>query len=187
MADELPATANAIGTHYLDEARRGMRGHKRLAEGALAQLSDDELFRAPDAESNSVAVIMRHINGNQRSRFRDLLTSDGEKPDRNRDSEFESPAASRSELMDTWERSWQLVFETLTTVTPDDLLKIVTIRGQPLTVLQAIQRQVAHYAYHVGQIAFLAKHWKGAGWQTLSIPKGKSNAPEALEAEKRRP
>lgn len=187
MADEQTATSNITGTHYLDEAQRGLRGHKRLAEGAIAQLTVEELFRAPDGESNSIAVIMRHINGNQRSRFRDFLTSDGEKPDRNRDSEFEAPAASRSELMDTWERSWHLVFDTLTSVTPDDLMKIVTVRGQPLTVLQAIQRQVAHYAYHVGQIVFLAKHWKGASWQTLSIAKGKSNAPEALEAEKRRP
>lgn len=185
MADE--NMANAIGTHYLDEAQRGLRGHKRLAEGAIAQLSGEELFRAPDGESNSIAVIMRHINGNQRSRFRDFLTTDGEKPDRNRDSEFESPAASRSELMDVWERSWQLVFDTLTTVTPDDLMKIVTVRGQPLTVMQAIQRQVMHYAYHVGQIIFLAKHWKGSNWQTLSIAKGKSNSQEALEAEKKRP
>jgi Protein of unknown function (DUF1572) len=187
MADEHTATSNAIGNHYLDEAKRGLRGHKRLAEGAIEQLTDDELFRVPDGESNSVAVIMRHINGNQRSRFRDFLTSDGEKPDRNRDSEFEAPAVSRFELMDSWERSWQLVFDALASVTPDDLLKIVTVRGEPLTVLQAIQRQVAHYAYHIGQVAFLAKHWKGSDWQTLSIAKGKSNAPEALEAEKRRP
>jgi hypothetical protein len=187
MAEEQTATTNLIGTHYLDETSRGLRGHKRLAEGAIAQLSDDELFRTPDVESNSVAVIMRHINGNQRSRFRDFLTSDGEKPDRNRDSEFESPVATRSELMETWERSWLSVFDAIAAITPDDLMKTVTIRGQPLTVLQAIQRQVAHYAYHVGQIVFLAKLWKGSDWQTLSIPKGKSNAPEALEAEKRRP
>ncbi len=180
-------TDNAIAAHYLDEAQRGLRGHKRLAEGAIAQLSLEELFRVPDGESNSVAIIMRHINGNQRSRFRDFLTTDGEKPDRNRDSEFETPAASRSELLDSWERSWQLMFETLVALSPDDLLKVVTVRGEPLTVLQAIQRQVAHYAYHIGQIVYLAKHWKGSDWQTLSIAKGKSNSPEALEAEKRRP
>jgi hypothetical protein len=176
-----------LGTHYLDEARRQFHGHKRLAEGALAQLTDVELFRVPDPESNSVAVMMRHINGNQRSRFTDFLTSDGEKPDRNRDSEFESPEASRAELMAIWERAWQIVFDALARLTPDDLLKTVTIRGQPLTVMQAINRQIAHYAYHVGQILFLAKHWKGAAWQSQSIPKGKSQSAEALEAEKRRP
>jgi hypothetical protein len=185
MADEHTATSNAIGTHYLDEALRGLRGHKRLAEGAIAQLSDEELFRVPDGEDNSVAVIMRHINGNQRSRFRDFLTTDGEKPDRNRDSEFETPAATRAEVMETWERSWQIALEAISPLKPDDLLKTVTIRGEPHTVLQAIQRQVAHYAYHVGQIVFLAKHWKGNMWKSLSIPKGMSNA-AGREVEKMR-
>jgi hypothetical protein len=176
-----------LGSHYLNEARRQFLGHKRLAEGALAQLTDEELFRVPDAESNSVAIIMRHINGNQRSRFTDFLTTDGEKPDRNRDSEFEPPQASREQLIATWERHWQIVFDALSSVTPDDLLKTVTIRGQPHSVMQAINRQIAHYAYHVGQILFLAKHWKGAAWQSQSIPKGKSQSLDALDAEKRRP
>lgn len=182
-----PNTSTDLGTHYLDEANRQFRGYKRLAEGGLAQLSDDEMFRAPDSESNSVAMIMRHINGNQRSRFTDFLTTDGEKPDRNRDTEFESPNIARAELMAAWERNWQLVFDALAAVSPNDLLKTVTIRGQPHTVLQAINRQIAHYAYHIGQILFLGKHWKGAAWQSQSIPKGKSNTVEAVEAEKRRP
>jgi hypothetical protein len=179
--------ATQLGTHYLDEARRQFRGHKRLAEGALAQVSDEQLFRAPDADSNSIAIMMRHINGNQRSRFTDFLTTDGEKPTRNRDQEFEQPAPSRDELMATWEQSWDVVFHALDQVKPGDLMKIVTVRGEPLTVLQAINRQVAHYAYHVGQIVFVAKHWKGAEWRSLSIPKGKSQSPEALAAEKNRP
>ncbi|HYG98319.1 MAG TPA: DinB family protein [Terriglobales bacterium] len=178
---------SSFGSHYLDEARRQFRGHKKLAEGALAQLSDEELFRAPDAESNSIAIMMRHISGNQRSRFTDFLTTDGEKPDRNRDQEFENPAQSREALVKVWEKSWAVVFDSLASLTPEDLLKTVTVRGEPLTVLQAINRQVAHYAYHVGQIVFLAKHWKGSEWKSLSIPKGKSNAPEALAAEKNRP
>lgn len=178
---------NQLGKHYLDEARRQFRGHKRLAEGALAQLSDEQMLQTPDDESNSIAIMMRHINGNQRSRFTDFLTSDGEKPTRNRDQEFEPPAQSRHEIMAVWEASWEVVFNALDSLTPGDLVKVVTVRGEPLTVLQAINRQVAHYAYHVGQIVFLAKHWKGAEWRSLSIPKGKSRSPEALAAEKNRP
>lgn len=179
--------AAQLGTHYLDEARRQFRGYKRLAEGALAQLTDEQLFQTPDAESNSIAVMMRHINGNQRSRFTDFLTTDGEKPNRNRDQEFESPAESRDELMAAWERSWDVVFNALGSLAPADLMKIVTIRGEPLSVLRAINRQIAHYAYHAGQIVFLAKHWKGTEWRSLSIPKGKSQSPEARAAEKNRP
>jgi hypothetical protein len=176
-----------IGTHYLQEVQRSMRGNKRQAEAAVAQLTDEELFGPPGAESNSAAVIMQHISGNQRSRFTDFLASDGEKPDRNRDGEFESRFTTREQLLDNWERSWQIVFATLQSLRPEDLLKTVTIRGEPLTVLQALQRQTTHYAAHVGQIIYVAKHWKGAAWQTLSIPKGKSQQPEALAFEKRRP
>lgn len=179
--------ATQVGAHYVDEARRQFRGHKRLAEGAFAQLTDEQLFQAPDAEANSIAIMMRHINGNQRSRFTDFLTADGEKPNRNRDGEFEQPSENREQLMSAWERSWEVVFGALDSLAPTDLMKIVTVRGEPLTVLQAINRQIAHYAYHVGQIVFLAKHWKGAEWRSLSIPKGKSQSPEALTAEKNRP
>jgi hypothetical protein len=158
---------------YLDEAFRSLRGHKRLADGAIAQLTDEEFFAAPDAESNSVAIIVKHLAGNMRSRFTDFLTSDGEKPDRNRDREFVIyPDTKREEVLNSWEQNWQLVFDTLNSLRPDDLRRTVTIRGEPHSVLQAIHRQVAHYAYHVGQIVYLAKHWKGAEWRTLSVPKG---------------
>jgi hypothetical protein len=177
-----------IGTAYLDEARRTFRGHKRLAEGALAQVSYEQLHQQMDAESNSIAIVMRHMVGNMRSRFTDFLTTDGEKPDRNRDGEFdENLKPSREELMKAWESGWQIVFDTLASLKSDDLSKMVSVRGEPLSVLQAINRQVAHYAYHVGQILFVAKHLRGAQWTSLSIPKGKSNSAEALAAEKRRP
>ena len=166
-----------IGGMYLDEAFRSLRGHKRLADGAIAQLSDEEFFALPDAESNSVAIVVKHMTGNMRSRFTDFLTSDGEKSDRNRDQEFIIAAdATRIEILDAWEKNWQVVFDALGALSGDDLTREVTIRGEPHTVLRAINRQVAHYAYHVGQIVFLAKHWKGSEWKTLSVPKGQSAA-----------
>jgi hypothetical protein len=161
--------------HYLDEAHRQMRGHKRLAEGAMAQLKDEELFVTIDPESNSVAVIVKHMAGNMRSRFTDFLTTDGEKPDRYRDEEFElSPATTRVDLTKWWEEGWARVFEALESLKPEDLMRTVTIRGEPHTVLQAVNRQVAHYAYHTGQVVFLAKHIRAGKWKTLSIPRGKS-------------
>ena len=166
-----------IGAMYIDEAFRSLRGHKRLADGAMAQLSDEQFFALPDAESNSVAIVVKHMAGNMRSRFTDFLTTDGEKPDRNRDQEFIIAAdATRAEILDAWEENWQLVFDTLNGLSVDDLAREVTIRSEPHTVLQAVNRQVAHYAYHVGQIVFLAKHWKGSEWKTLSVPKGQSAA-----------
>lgn len=160
---------------YYDEARRSFRGHKHLAEGAFAQLSDEEFFRVIDPEANSVALIVKHVVGNMRSRFTDFLTTDGEKPDRNRDTEFEMTAGTtRAEVMEWWERGWQLVFGTIDGLRPEDIGRTVTIRGEPHTVLQAINRQVAHYAYHIGQIVFLAKHLKSAAWKSLSIPRGMS-------------
>ena len=164
-----------IASAYLDEAHRSFRGHKRLAEGAIAQLSDDELFHQLDPEANSIAIIMKHICGNLRSRFTDFLTSDGEKPNRHRDTEFEMPAhPSREELMRMWDDSWQILFATLESLRPEDFSRTVPIRGEPHTVLQALNRQVAHYAYHVGQIVLLAKHLRGAEWKTLSIARGQS-------------
>jgi hypothetical protein len=161
--------------HYLEEARRQMRGHKHLAEGAMAQLKDEEMFITLDSESNSVAVIVKHMAGNMRSRFTDFLTSDGEKPDRFRDQEFElNPATTRAELMNWWEDGWARVFEAIVSLKPEDVMRTVTIRGEPHTVLQAVNRQIAHYAYHTGQIVFLAKHIRSSGWKTLSIPRGKS-------------
>lgn len=164
-----------LGAIYLDEAFRSLRGHKRLADGAIAQLSGEQFFAVPDAESNSVAIIVKHMAGNMRSRFTDFLTTDGEKSDRNRDTEFIIAAnATRAELLDVWENNWQIVFDALNALSGDDLVREVTIRSEPHTVLRAINRQVAHYAYHVGQIVFLAKHWKGAEWKTLSVAKGQS-------------
>ena len=160
---------------YLDEVFRSLRGHKRLADAAMAQLTDEQFFAAPDAESNSAAVIVKHLAGNMRSRFTGFLTSDGEKPDRNRDREFVMHAdAKREEVLSAWEQNWHLVFETINSLHPDDLGRTVTIRGEAHSVLQAVNRQITHYAYHVGQIVYLAKHWKGAEWKSLSVPKGQS-------------
>jgi hypothetical protein len=165
-----------LAAHYLDEAHRQMRGHKRLAEGAMAQLKDDELFITLDPEANSIAVIVKHMAGNMRSRFTDFLTSDGEKPDRHRDQEFElNPATTtRADLTKWWEEGWARVFAAIEGLKPDDVMRKVTIRGEPHTVLQAINRQIAHYAQHTGQIVFMAKHIRSGKWKTLSIPKGKS-------------
>ena len=164
-----------LAPHYLDEARRQMRGHKRLAEGAMAQLNDEELFITLDPESNSIAVLVKHMAGNMRSRFTDFLTSDGEKPDRFRDQEFElNPAATRADLMKWWDDGWARVFAAIESLKPEDVMRTVTIRGEPHTVLQAVNRQIAHYAQHTGQIVFLAKHLRSGEWKTLSIPRGKS-------------
>ena len=164
-----------IAEHYLDELRRQFRGHKRLAEGALAQVKDDELFTTLDPEANSVAVIIKHMAGNMRSRFTDFLTSDGEKPDRHRDQEFElNETVSREIVMRWWEYGWGCVFSALNALKPEDLMRTVTIRGEPHTVLQAFNRQLAHYAYHIGQVVFLVKHFRSKNWNSLSIPRGKS-------------
>jgi hypothetical protein len=164
-----------IASLYLAEAHRQMRGHKRLAEGAMAQLKDEELFVTLDPESNSIAVIVKHMAGNMRSRFTDFLTTDGEKPDRHRDQEFElSPTTTRADLTKWWEEGWARVFTALEGLKPEDVMRTVTIRGEPHTVLQAINRQIAHYAQHTGQIVFMAKHIRSGKWKTLSIARGKS-------------
>jgi hypothetical protein len=171
----VPKSASNVGALYIDEAFRSLRGHKRLADDAIAQLTEEQFFAVPDAESNSVATIIKHMAGNMRSRFTDFLTTDGEKADRNRDHEFVIYSGTkRQEVLQQWELYWQLVFETLNSLQPEDLGRTVTIRGEPHSVLQAINRQVAHYSYHIGQIVFLAKHWKCAEWKTLSVPKGQS-------------
>ena len=166
---------DSTSSHLLDEIRRLMRGHKRLTEGALAQLKDDDFFVTLDPESNSVAILIKHIAGNMRSRFTDFLTSDGEKPDRFRDREFEvSEATTQADVMRWWEEGWACVLTAIDALKPEDVTGIVTIRGEPHTVLQAINRQIAHYAAHIGQIVFLAKHLRSSEWKTLSIPRGKS-------------
>src|SRR5207302_4408557 len=166
---------DSLATRYLEEARRQFRGHKRLGEGAIAQLKDEELFVILAPEANSVAIIIKHLAGNMRSRFTDFLTTDGEKPDRHRDQEFEMNAdATRAEVMRRWEEGWTYVFSAIEALKPEDVMRTVTIRGEPHTVLQALNRQVAHYAYHIGQIVFLAKHFRSGDWKSLSIPRGKS-------------
>lgn len=161
--------------HYLDEARRQMRGHKRMGEGAMAQLRDEDFFVTLDPESNSVAILVKHLAGNMRSRFTDFLTSDGEKPNRFRDREFEvTTATTRADVMRWWEEGWACVVGAIDALKPEDVMRTVTIRNEPHTVLQAINRQIAHYAQHIGQIVFLAKHLRSTDWKTLSIPRGKS-------------
>ncbi|MBK9163603.1 MAG: DUF1572 family protein [Acidobacteria bacterium] len=163
-----------ILSNYKDDAIRSFRSYKRLAERALEQVSDDEFFLQIDEESNSLALIVKHIAGNQRSRWRDFLTSDGEKPDRHRDTEFELIEDTRESLMAYWESGWQTLFETLESLTADDFEKTITIRGEPHTVVEAINRQLTHYPYHIGQIVFLAKHLRASEWKTLSVPRNRS-------------
>jgi hypothetical protein len=164
-----------VSKHYLDEARRQFRGHKRVGEAAMAQLQDADFFVTLDPESNSVAILVKHLAGNMRSRFTDFLTTDGEKSDRFRDQEFELKAATtRAEVMQWWEEGWARVLGTIESLKPEDVMRTVTIRGEPHTVLQAVNRQIAHYAQHIGQIVFLAKHMRSSEWKTLSIPRGKS-------------
>lgn len=160
---------------YLDEARRAFREYKRLAEGAFAQLRQEDWLRTIDSEANSIATIVKHMAGNMRSRWTDFLTSDGEKPERNRDQEFVLDSSTTPEqVKGWWEAGWQCVFQAMDPLQEEDLARTVQIRGHNHTVLQAVNRQVTHYAYHVGQIVFLAKHFRGAEWKSLTIPKGQS-------------
>ena len=180
-------TAIDLASHYLDEARRQFRGHKRLAESAMAQLNDEDLFITLDPEANSVAIIVKHLAGNMRSRFVDFLTSDGEKPDRNRDQEFElSGQTTRAHVMRCWEEGWAHVFNAVDSLKPEDLSRTVFIRAEPHSVLQAINRQIAHYAYHCGQIVFLAKHLRSTEWKSLSVPRGQSDEFNRRMLEKQR-
>ena len=161
-------------TSYLADSLSLFRYYKTLAERAMEQVSDALLFEPLDEDGNSIAIIAKHMAGNMRSRWTDFLTSDGEKPDRDRDSEFTGAPATRAALMDIWEQGWNCVFHALEPLSDDDLVRRVTIRGEAHSVMQAISRQLAHYASHCGQIIVLAKHFKGADWKTLSIPKAKS-------------
>lgn len=166
-----------FSTSYVKDSISLFQYYKKLAERAMAQCPDEGLFAVIDAESNSIAIIVKHMAGNMRSRWMDFLTTDGEKPDRNRDTEFEEPPKTRAALMELWERGWKYVFDALEPLTDADLTRTVTIRTEPHSVMQAINRQVAHYAHHVGQIVFLAKHLtaKATGkWDSLSVPRGQS-------------
>ncbi len=164
-----------LASHYLEIAIAEFRSLKRLGERAMEQLDDEQFFVTIDPESNSVAILVKHLAGNMRSRWMDFLTSDGEKPDRHRDQEFVIDAATtRADLIEWWERGWKYVFDALETLKPEDVMRTVTIRQEPHTVVQAISRIFGHYATHVGQITFLAKHLKSAEWKTLSVPRGQS-------------
>ncbi|MGD0437441.1 MAG: DUF1572 domain-containing protein [Bryobacteraceae bacterium] len=161
-------------TSYMVDSLDLFRFYKQLGERAMAQVTDEQLVAVLDGEMNSIAVIVKHMAGNMRSRWTDFLTSDGEKPDRNRDSEFVEPPATREALLALWEEGWQCLFGALEPLSEEDLQRTVTIRGEAHSVMQAINRQVAHYSYHVGQIVLLAKHFKRDEWQSLSVPRRQS-------------
>jgi hypothetical protein len=161
-------------TSYLKDSVDLLRYYKKLAERAMDQVTDEQLYATLDNEANSIAVVVKHIAGNMRSRWTDFLTSDGEKPDRNRDSEFVDPPATRAALLQIWEDGWARVFGALEPLSDGDLGRRITIRGEAHSVMQAINRQLAHYPHHIGQIVLLAKHFAGDKWQSLSIPKNKS-------------
>jgi hypothetical protein len=172
-----------LGDFYLEDIRRQFHGQKKLAEKAIAQVDDSQFFALLDSESNSIALVVKHIAGNLRSRWTDFYSSDGEKPDRHRDTEFEAAKEdTRAALLARWEAGWGVLFEVVDSMKPEDLTRTVTIRDEPHSVVKAVNRQLAHYAYHVGQIVFLAKHFAGRRWQSLSIPRGQS---ETFNAKKR--
>jgi len=158
-------------TSYLEDALAVFRYYKKLGERAMAQVSDEDLFACLDREANSIAIIVKHITGNMRSRWTDFLTTDGEKPNRNRDSEFEEPPATRAGLLALWEAGWTCLFSALQPLTDADLTRTISIRGEKHSVMQAVNRQLAHYPHHVGQIVLLAKHFACDRWQSLSIPR----------------
>jgi hypothetical protein len=161
-------------TSYLEDSLALFRYYKTLAEKAMAQVTDEQLVAVLDGEMNSIAVIVKHMAGNMRSRWTDFLTSDGEKPDRDRDAEFVDPPATREALLGLWNAGWECLFTALAPLSEEDLSRTVIIRGEPHSVMQAINRQIAHYAYHCGQIVLLAKHFKSHDWQSLSVPRGQS-------------
>jgi len=160
-------------TSYVEEALSRFRECKKMAEGAMAQVTDEQLFATLDPEANSIAIVVKHMTGNMRSRWTDFLTTDGEKPDRHRDTEFEEPPATRAALIELWEAGWDCVFRAVEPLSEADLGRTVAIRGEEHSVMQAISRQIAHYACHAGQIVLLAKHYRHSQWRSLSIPRRK--------------
>lgn len=165
----------SLHTGFLSYITHEFHRLKSLAEKAIAQSNEEGFFARSDGESNSVAILVKHIAGNLRSRWTDFLTTDGEKADRHRDKEFKiEDEEKKEELMKEWEESWSVLFRTLENISSDDLERTITIRGEEHLVWQAVLRQMAHYAYHVGQIVMLAKRWRSGEWQPLSIPRGKS-------------
>lgn len=167
---------DSLAEHYLENVVGEFRGLKKLADRAAAQVSDEEFFHTIDPESNSIALIMKHLAGNMRSRWTDFLTSDGEKPDRRRDSEFLVEGEDRRAIEEKWEAGWRCLFGALEPLRGEDLMRRVRIRREPHTVVEALNRQLTHYGEHVGQIIFLAKHLKSSDWKTLSTPRGQSEA-----------
>jgi hypothetical protein len=165
----------AVGAAYLKDVVRQYKLYKGYVDKALPRVSDADLHTELDANSNSIAVIVKHVSGNLRSRFRDFLTADGEKPDRRRDTEFEMPnRASRDELLTWWAEAWGILFGSIEALQPEDLGRTITIRGEGYLVIEALNRSIAHTASHVGQIVYLARHFAGDGWTSLTIPKGAS-------------
>lgn len=165
----------SFGRNYLDDALANFRDYKRLAERALEQVKDEEFFTTLDEEANSIGVVIKHMAGNMISRWTDFLDSDGEKPDRNRDMEFVlEPDMTRADLISLWERGWAKLFEAIEPLRPEDLARTVHIRGKAHTVVEAINRQLTHYAYHTGQLVLLAKHMRSVEWRSLSIPRNRS-------------
>ncbi len=161
-------------TSYIQDSLELFRYYKKLAERAMEQVTDQQLFASLDPESNSIAIVVKHMAGNMRSRWTDFLATDGEKPNRDRDTEFEQPPATRDALMQSWEEGWALVFSAVEPLTEADLSRTVTIRGEAHSVMQAINRQVAHYSLHIGQIVLLAKHLGQDHWQSLTVPRNRS-------------
>ena len=161
-------------TSYLEDSVALFRYYKKLAERAMEQVTDEQLFATLDEEANSIAIVVKHMAGNMRSRWTDFLTTDGEKPNRDRDTEFVDPPATREALLAAWEDGWSRVFQALEPLSDADLGRTVTIRGEAHSVMQAVNRQVAHYSHHVGQIVLLAKHFAHERWQSLSVPRNRS-------------
>jgi uncharacterized protein DUF1572 len=166
--------AHEFSTSHLKDSISLFRFYKKLAERSLALVPEEALIAALDPESNSIAQIVKHLAGNMRSRWTDFLTSDGEKPDRDRDSEFETPPRNRAEMMAMWDAGWKVLFDALEPLTESDETRTVMIRTEPHSVMQAINRQLAHYSYHIGQIIYLAKHFAGKDWRAVTVPRGKS-------------
>lgn len=169
-----PHMAHEFSTSFLQDSIKVFQYYKRLADRAMEQIPENALFASLDEESNSIAIIVKHVAGNMRSRWTDFLRSDGEKPDRNRDSEFEATQDTRGGLFSLWDLGWKLAVEALNSLTDADLNRTIYIRGEAHSLMQAINRNLTHTAYHVGQIVYLAKHFTGAKWNTLTVPRGKS-------------
>lgn len=165
---------NSLGAIYLDSAIKRLLTYKTLGEKTFAQLEENDFHYAPNPESNSISIIVRHLHGNMISRWTNFLTEDGEKPDRDRDTEFTPPPLKKEAIIGLWEEGWKCLLDTLRSLTEQDLLKTISIRREPLIVIDAINRQLAHYPHHVGQIVYIGKLIRNDKWQSLSIPRGAS-------------